>query len=326
MQWKNRLALWGGISVWALGLGVASTGFAIAKVIAAVPVLAPLQADESGGAPTLLPAEKVNYDEVGYASWYGEEMAGRATASGEVFAADAITGAHRTLPLSSFVEVTNLDSGRTILVRVNDRGPFRKGRIIDLSAGAARQLGIEAQGEFPVRVRRVNPPAFERRQLQNGGQATERLPTPPALLAALRRNLKPGSAAPSVAVRPTLAKPPIKASPPPPSQVAVSEVGASFDPPTAEEPVTAKPMRKPKPLIVKPRQPDAPAAAGFYVQLGAFSSEERAQAFAQKAGASVLASGSLWRVRMGPYGDEATARAALGPLAAKGYGDARVTR
>lgn len=326
MQLKNSIFLCGGLLVCIAGFGSGPIDTAWARMRPILPIVAQLE-DEGGiEAPASLPAEKVNYDEVGYASWYGDEMSGRSTASGEPFVATAITAAHRTLPLSSFVEVTNLDSGRTILVRVNDRGPFKKGRIIDISAAAARQLGVEAQGEFPVRVRRVNPPAFERRQLQNGGVATERLPTPPALLAALRRNLKPGTAAPSVAARPSLPKPPITTAPLPPSQTVDAAAGAQFDPPGSKEPVDAKPMRAPKPSIVKLGQPEIPAAASFYVQIGAFSNEDRAQALAKKAGATVVGGGPLWRVRMGPYANEATARAALGPLAAKGYADARVTR
>lgn len=326
MQWKNSVFLCGGLLVCVLGFGSGPIDTAWTKMRPIIPIVAQFQDEGGSDAPALPPAEKVNYDEVGYASWYGDEMSGRSTASGEPFVATAITAAHRTLPLSSFVEVTNLDSGRTILVRVNDRGPFKKGRIIDISAAAARQLGVEAQGEFPVRVRRVNPPAFERRQLQNGGQATERLPTPPALLAALRRNLKPGTAAPSVAARPSLPKPQITTAPLPPSLAVDAAAGAQFDPPDGKAAVDVKPMRTPKPLIVKPGQSETPAQADFYVQIGAFSNEERAQALAKKAGATVVGAGPLWRVRMGPYASEASARAALGPLAAKGYGDARVTR
>src|SRR3546814_10196370 len=83
------------------------------------------------------------------------------TANGEKFRPDGITAAHKTLPLPSYVEVTSLQTGRTILVRVNDRGPFARGRIIDLSKGAAEQLGIRAAGTAPVRVRVVDPRSEE---------------------------------------------------------------------------------------------------------------------------------------------------------------------
>jgi len=84
--------------------------------------------------------------QVGVASWYGPKFHGRPTASGEVFDMHEISAAHRTLPLGSWVQVTNLENGRSIRVRVNDRGPFIEGRIIDLSYAAARALGMVKQG------------------------------------------------------------------------------------------------------------------------------------------------------------------------------------
>jgi rare lipoprotein A len=105
--------------------------------------------------------------EVGLASWYGRDFHGRRTASGEIYDMYQITAAHKTLPLGTLVEVSHLETGRSIQVRVNDRGPFIAGRVIDLSYGAARLLGMVGQGVAPVRVRplsmaaRVNaaPPA-----------------------------------------------------------------------------------------------------------------------------------------------------------------------
>src|SRR5262249_27306264 len=104
-----------------------------------------------------VPRYQPDYDEVGTASWYGEAFHGRPTADGEVFTMNAITGAHTTLPLPCLVEVTNLDNGRRMIVRVNDRGPFIGDRIIDLSREAAHQLGFERQGLAQVRVRYVGP-------------------------------------------------------------------------------------------------------------------------------------------------------------------------
>jgi rare lipoprotein A len=100
-----------------------------------------------------VPAEEPDYNETGIASWYGDEFRGKRTASGEMFDAGQITAAHTTLPLGSLVEVTNLSTGRTVEVRLNDRGPFTPGRIIDLSRAAAEQLGIRGQGTASVRVR-----------------------------------------------------------------------------------------------------------------------------------------------------------------------------
>jgi rare lipoprotein A len=104
-----------------------------------------------------VPREQPNYNEVGTASWYGDAFHGRSTADGEIFDMNAASAAHTTLPLPCLVEVTNLDNGRKLVVRVNDRGPFVGDRIIDLSREAARELGYERQGLARVRVRYVGP-------------------------------------------------------------------------------------------------------------------------------------------------------------------------
>ena len=95
------------------------------------------------------------YVEVGKASWYGPWHHGRRTASGERFDMHSMTAAHRTLPLGTIVRVTNLETHRAVRVRINDRGPYAEDRIIDLSAAAARSLGIKAQGVAQVRVEAV---------------------------------------------------------------------------------------------------------------------------------------------------------------------------
>ncbi|MGA0600519.1 septal ring lytic transglycosylase RlpA family protein [Caulobacter sp. KR2-114] len=103
------------------------------------------------------PHDQPDYDDVGTASWYGAQFHNRRTADGEVFDMDSPSAAHKTLPLPCIVEVTNLENGRKLRVRVNDRGPFVQGRIIDLSREAARQLGFYAKGTARVRVRYVGP-------------------------------------------------------------------------------------------------------------------------------------------------------------------------
>ncbi len=329
MRWKTSFVLASGAGALLLGCGIVESGNGIARARQRVPLKLELQsADElpqPSGNPQTTSSDQVSYDEVGYASWYGEELSGNKTANGEIFAPGGISAAHPTLPMPSFVEVTNLDSGRTILVRVNDRGPFKRDRIIDLSRGAAEQLGVTAQGNFPVRVRRVNPPEFERRQLLGGGQATERLATPPSLLAALRRNLSASGAAPTVAATPNKPLPSVKRVEPTPAPVVASAAGVDFDPPGA--PVNSTPTAKPKvaPPVATPSTVVSESGS-YFVQIGAFSSEARATAFAKPVKAQVVSAGSLWRVRTGPFADEEAARAALGPLAAKGYRDARVTR
>ncbi len=137
---------------------------------------------------TYVPAANPAYDELGYASWYGHES-GNMTANGERFRPDGITAAHRTLPLPTYVEVTALDTGRTILVRINDRGPFAGGRIIDLSKGAATLLGVRTQGVAAVRVRRVEPPERDRARLRDGKSAIARANVPEATLASWRARL-----------------------------------------------------------------------------------------------------------------------------------------
>ena len=99
------------------------------------------------------------WTEEGVASWYGgrDGFEGKPTASGEIYDSSLLTAAHRELPLGSIVEVTNLDNGRTVRVRINDRGPFIAGRIIDLSRAAAEEIGLLGPGVGPVRLSVVTP-------------------------------------------------------------------------------------------------------------------------------------------------------------------------
>ena len=133
------------------------------------------------------PVEQPGYDETGQASWYGQQFNGRPTASGERFDMNALTAAHKTLPLPGLVEVTNLANGRRIVVRVNDRGPFVDGRIIDLSRGSAEALGLLSAGVGEVRVRYLG------RAPRLGGGATLQYaaaaaPSPPDAAGTAREN------------------------------------------------------------------------------------------------------------------------------------------
>lgn len=103
------------------------------------------------------PEDDHDYRETGTASWYGPNFHGKPTANGERFDQNALTAAHRTLPMPSWVTVENLDNGREVMVRVNDRGPFAHNRIIDVSRRAAQLLGMEGAGVARVRVTRVYP-------------------------------------------------------------------------------------------------------------------------------------------------------------------------
>jgi rare lipoprotein A len=110
---------------------------------------------------TMYPPPKPGWTQVGIASWYGPDFHGKRTANGEVYNMYDYTAAHKTLPFGTYVRVQNLDNGRSVVVRINDRGPFVKDRIIDLSYAAARALGMVGPGTARVRLTVVSPPPRE---------------------------------------------------------------------------------------------------------------------------------------------------------------------
>jgi rare lipoprotein A len=118
------------------------------------------------------PQEVDRHDETGIASWYGAEFHGQATANGERFDQEALSAAHRTLPMPSLARVTNLENGKSVVVRINDRGPFARGRIIDVSRRSARLLGFERQGTARVRVSLLGAESrrLKRQALARGGE------------------------------------------------------------------------------------------------------------------------------------------------------------
>lgn len=116
---------------------------------------------EPSSPPVTAPAAAVSLTvvasrQIGTASWYGKELHGRRTASGDIFDKQGLSAAHRTLPLGSMIRVTNLENNRSTTVRVNDRGPFVNSRLLDLSYGAARELGFAAAGTAQVRIERLD--------------------------------------------------------------------------------------------------------------------------------------------------------------------------
>lgn len=208
---------------------------------------------------TYVPTDDRNYREDGVASWYGPGFHAGSTANGETYDQDDLTAAHRTLPMPSWVEVENLDNGRKLTVRINDRGPFAKERIIDLSRKAALLLAVDRAGTARVRLRRVYPEG-----------------------------------------RPT--------TPPPPISIAAAPV----------PPVTS---------VALP--PAAPTGANWLVQVAALGDGGRVawlKAYLSSFGPVLTQSlpGGLTRVRLGPYGSESMASAALAQVRAAGYGDARL--
>lgn len=252
------------------------------------------------GGRSYTPTDQIDYDEVGYASWYGAELAGEPTANGEQFRPSAISAAHRTLPLPSYVEVSRLDTGRTILVRVNDRGPADPNRLIDLSTGAAELLGITENGMAQVRVRRVNPVEAEKIALRRGQAAPVRPDMPEGLLEILRERV-------ARMVRPAGYRPPAAT---PRAATAAATAGA------------ATPAAAPAGAAVPP------GTGALMVQVAAFSSRARADAVARRVGngASVVSAGNVHRVRMGPFADEGAARAAIAQARAAGQPGAVILR
>lgn len=267
------------------------------------------------------PADEAGYDEVGYASWYGEAFHGGPTANGERFDMNDVSAAHKTLPLPSYVEVTALETGRTILVRVNDRGPFVSNRIIDLSRRSAEMLGITRKGVAPVRVRRVEPGEADRLALRKGGPASERAYVTQSELASLDRRFRTWLAAQqATASRPALAS----RVPEPARSIAApapvsGPVSAPVTAPVATAVATPAAAQSPAPL-------SASMIGGWFVQVGAYGDRGRADGLAQALGATIESVGDIHRVRIGPYFEESIALAALARMQRDGYGDARLIR
>lgn len=131
-------------------------------ILTLVCVLTPFTVTETAphGRPHLhkeTPAAKKNFVQTGVASWYGNEFRNHKTANGERYNPDGLTAAHRTLPMGTLVRVTNLGNNRSVVVRINNRGPYVRHRIIDLSRGAARELSITHPGIARVRVEALRP-------------------------------------------------------------------------------------------------------------------------------------------------------------------------
>ena len=251
------------------------------------------------------PREQPDYDETGIGSWYGTEFHGRLTANGEIFDRTAITAAHPTLPMPANVRVTNLENGLSVIVRVNDRGPFKNGRIIDLSEGAADKLGYRLTGTARVRVTYLGPAPL------NGvtrdepapeiARAVTSAPTPPVTIA----ELPPISGVPSA---------------PRPNE---SVVGGR---PVA----TGYTIPEPEPLGAVTHVP-VPSMTSIYVQAGAFASAENANRVAGRlsgTGARVsktmIAGKPFFRVRIGPFQNIDDADAALNQVVARGHNEAAI--
>ena len=254
------------------------------------------------------PKRDLTYDETGLASWYGEETAvlGRPTANGEVFDPNIATAAHKTLPLPSVVRVTNLDNGKSLVVRLNDRGPFAPGRIIDLSHEGARLLGFVKQGIAKVRVQILAEQSLRLENLAKRGEF-------PSLTA----NDQGAMPEMTPAINPTVS---LTAK----SSKIKSKVAVNQPPQSALE------------LLSQSRVGEvisvAPVATKIWVQIGAFGSEQRANDVFSKVG-SVGSGGvsmvnrlgkRLYRVRLGPVDDVAMADSMLQKVFNIGFSGARI--
>ena len=272
-----------------------------------------------------VPKEQPDYDETGIASWYGDAFNMQPTANGEIFDMNAISAAHTTLPLPSIVEVTNLDNGRKLKVRVNDRGPFVGGRVIDLSRAAAHELGYDNQGLARVRVRYVGPATLEQ---PNTGLRYASAGKP---LYPIRQDAyaaQPYARAPAAAASPELAAytPPIPKAP-----IAVSQ--STLAPITGAELPPLRPAVASTPIAATPA-PMAATSGVYRVQAGAFSDRDNARRVANSLGMTGQTSIEqverngviLYRVMLPGGADEGQAFAVRDRVASLGYGDARVIR
>ncbi|WP_188945628.1 septal ring lytic transglycosylase RlpA family protein [Polymorphobacter multimanifer] len=235
---------------------------------------------------TYYPADDRNYDERGIASWYGPGFHALATANGEVYDQDDVTGAHKTLPMPSWAEVENLDNGRKLVVRINARGPFVDGRIIDLSRRSAQLLGVDRVGLAKVRVRRVFP-AMTPGPVFAAAPAPAPISAPPVQTAAVIDPPVTTVALPGGAG----AAPP--AAPPPPSFVPSAPLGSRY--------VQVAALSEPGRIAW---------LKGFLSSYGPVVTQP---------GPS-----GLTRVRLGPFADEAAANTALANVRSAGYADARL--
>lgn len=141
------------------------------------------------------------YRERGIASWYGTKFHGRRTSSGEPYDMFAMTAAHKTLPLPTYLEVTNLDNNRKVIVRVNDRGPFLPNRLLDLSYAAAVKLDLLKTGTAPVEIRAIDPVEYRQRLTQNSPESSDDLSADTAAI--IRTESDNDMAAPPVMAAPS---------------------------------------------------------------------------------------------------------------------------
>lgn len=289
------------------------------------------------------PKADYNYDETGTASWYGPGFDQRLTSDNEIYDMNQLSAAHKTLPLPSVVQVTNLQNGRSLRLRVNDRGPFVDGRIIDLSRRAAQLLGFETTGTAPVRVRILKEDSIQVAEAAMHGaigavavaQAAPAVRTEPVATAprAGPQEMQLAAAGPpSLRAGEVIGAPPPAAAQAEPAPEPRSTAESRGYWPTlisqAHAETLHRPIAPPPPAAQKPA---AIPAGRMFVQAGAFAVPENAQ----RVRARIAALGSveivrtatgrgLYQVRVGPVASEAAAARLLSKVVESGYPGARV--
>ena len=304
------------------------------------------------------PRVDYDYDETGTASWYGEAFNGRPTANGEIFDLNQVSAAHKTLQLPSVAEVTNLQNGRALKVRINDRGPYAGDRIIDLSRRAAQLLGFEGAGTSRVRVRIIKDESIQVAEAAMHGDIGQirsaqasRLsqtgivtlgPKPGGTQAApIGRKIEVAAISPMQRTPPPIAlREPISAAPPRPAeppQAASERIAAPEGhaaPRSGWPSLIASAHAASEDAVLPARRPALSAAPSgrIFIQAGMFAVAENAHRlrarFAESASTEIqrvsVNGAPLYRVRLGPMASEAQARQLLGRLAASGISDARM--
>ena len=295
------------------------------------------------------PEESFTLRETGIASWYGPDFHGRKTANGEIYNQYDMTAAHRTLQMPSFVRVTNLENGRSVILRVNDRGPYKHGRVIDVSRKGAELLGFVNKGTARVKVEVLEKESRKVAALAQQGHDTSRMTV--ADVSRAPQQVAVSSPRPQITRGPQYAS--LKTEALPESlqtpKITVEELSAPPGKAAAQEwnaPLTSyqqrqggtqavapQPLARPKPVISQAPVSAAPKTA-LYVQAGAFSVQGNASRLKDKLSSigpafiePVDVKGrKLYRVRLGPYQSVAAADMALESVIRSGQAGARVMR
>ena len=276
------------------------------------------------------PKVDYEYDETGIASWYGEQFHAKLTANGELYDMNDVTAAHRTLPLPSLVRVTNLENGRSMVVRINDRGPFVAGRIIDLSRRTAQLMGMDRSGTAKVRVQILGDESRSIAEALTRGRPEPTMVASASTTATDAIQVRPDTpnASPraSVAVQALPVPGTAASTAPPPPPVPTAGVATEAAKAAAERQVAA--LRPVQPAVTT--VPVVPT--DIYIQAGAFQNVNNAvrlSAQLNEFGRATVAPKQirnqlLYRVRFGPFTSVEDADRTLARMIAAGYPDVRV--